>query len=91
LPEEIRISHILVKTKEEAEEILKELKEGKKFEDLAREKSRCPSAEKGGDFGVIKQDELVQNFNDTVFFLKIGEISEPVQTMEGWHIVMRTE
>jgi len=91
LPEEIRISHILVKTEEEAEEILKELKEGKKFEDLAREKSKCPSAEKGGDFGFIKQDELVENFNDAVFILKIGEISEPVQTMEGWHIVMRTE
>ena len=91
LPQRIRVSQILVSTKKEAEEILQELEDGASFSELAKEKSKCFSSEHGGDLGVINMGEFVKAFNDTAFVLEKGEISEPVKTMDGWHIIMRTE
>lgn len=90
--EQVRASHILVNTKEEAEALKKELDAGKSFEALARAKSRDEkSAEKGGDLGFFKKGEMVPEFESVAFGLKKGEISDPVQTQFGYHIIKLTD
>lgn len=78
--------HILVKHKEQAEEIMKQLKQGKKFADLARRHSTCPSGKKGGDLGEFRKGQMVPAFDRAVFQ---GETITPqlVKTKFGWHIV----
>jgi parvulin-like peptidyl-prolyl isomerase len=88
---EIKASHILVKTKEEAEEIIKELKDGGDFAKIAKEKSECPSKQNGGDLGYFGKGAMVPEFEKAAFALKVGEISKPVQTKFGWHVIKRTE
>ncbi len=88
---EIKASHILVKTKEEAEEIIKELKGGGDFAKIAKEKSECPSKQNGGDLGYFGKGMMVPEFEKAAFALKVGEISKPVQTQFGWHVIKRTE
>ena len=83
----VRARHILVSTKEEAEKILKELKKGAKFEDLARKYSKDGSKEFGGDLGYFTFDEMVPEFSKAAFALKVGEVSKPVKTEYGWHII----
>jgi len=83
----VRARHILVSTKEEAEKILKELKKGAKFEDLARKYSKDGSKEFGGDLGYFTFDEMVPEFSKAAFALKVGEVSRPVKTEYGWHII----
>ena len=85
--ERIRARHILVSTREEAEKILKELKAGAKFEDLARKYSKDGSKEFGGDLGYFTFDEMVPAFSKAAFALKVGEVSKPVKTEYGWHII----
>ena len=85
--ERVRARHILVSTKEEAEKILKELKAGAKFEDLARKYSKDGSKEFGGDLGYFTYEEMVPAFSKAVFALKVGEVSKPVKTEYGWHII----
>ena len=85
--ERVRARHILVSTKEEAEKVLKELNAGKKFEDLARKYSKDGSKEFGGDLGYFTRDEMVPEFSKAVFALKVGEVSKPVKTEYGWHII----
>jgi peptidyl-prolyl cis-trans isomerase C len=84
--EEIHARHILVATKEEAEEVAKKLKEGADFTTLAKEKSKDPSAE-GGDLGFFTRGQMLKPFEDAAFALQVNQISEPVQTQFGWHIV----
>ncbi len=88
---EIKASHILVKTKEEAEKIIKELKDGGDFAKIAKEKSECPSKQNGGDLGYFGKGAMVPEFEKAAFALKVGEISKPVQTQFGWHVIKRTE
>ena len=78
--------HILVKHKEQAEDILQQLKKGAKFQALAKKHSTCPSAKKGGDLGEFKKGQMVPAFDKAVFS---GEILTPllVKTKFGWHIV----
>ncbi|WP_413111775.1 peptidylprolyl isomerase [Thaumasiovibrio sp. DFM-14] len=78
--------HILVKHKEQAEDIMKQLKKGKKFADLARKHSTCPSGKKGGDLGEFRKGQMVPQFDKAVFQ---GETITPqlVKTKFGWHIV----
>ena len=84
--EEIHARHILVATKEEAEEVAKKLKEGADFATLAKEKSKDPSAE-GGDLGFFTRGQMLKPFEDAAFALDVNKISEPVQTQFGWHII----
>ncbi len=83
----VRARHILVSTKEQAEKILKDLKKGAKFEDLARKHSKDGSREFGGDLGYFTFDEMVPEFSKAAFSLKVGEVSQPVKTEYGWHII----
>ena len=88
---EVRASHILVKTQDEAKKLLDEIKNGKAFADAAEEVSLCPSGRDGGDLGFFKRGVMVKPFEDAAFSLKeIGEISEPVQTQFGWHLIQLT-
>ncbi|MDD7362791.1 MAG: peptidylprolyl isomerase [Peptoniphilus sp.] len=81
-------SHILVKTKEEAEAVKKELDGGADFAKLAKEKSiDKQSAENGGSLGEFTPGQMVKEFDDKVFSMKPGEISDPVKTQFGYHII----
>lgn len=88
-PARVLVRHILVETKEEAEAIVKELKEGADFEELAREKSiDTESGEEGGLIGYITEDApIVTSFRDAAFELDEGEVSDPVATPFGWHVI----
>lgn len=88
---EVRASHILVKSEDEAKKLLEEIKGGKSFADAAKEVSLCPSGRDGGDLGFFKKGVMVKSFEDAAFAMKeIGEISEPVQTQFGWHLIQLT-
>lgn len=88
---EVRASHILVKTEDEAKKLLAEINSGKSFADAAKEVSMCPSGRDGGDLGFFRRGVMVKPFEDAAFELKeIGDISEPVQTQFGWHLIQLT-
>jgi peptidyl-prolyl cis-trans isomerase C len=85
---EYHASHILVATKEKAEQLTKKLKGGAKFEDVAKAESTDNSKTNGGDLGWFTTARMVKPFGDAVKTLKKGEITpEPVQTQYGWHII----
>ena len=88
---EVRASHVLVKTRKEAVKIKKDIESGNiTFEEAAQKYSLCPSGQKGGDLGYFNRKQMVQQFADTAFDLKVGEISDPVGTQFGWHIIKTT-
>ena len=87
MPEQVRARHILVNSSEEAENILKELKNGADFIELAKEKSICPSASEGGDLGYFAKGQMVKEFEDAAFALDVGELSPVVETQYGYHII----
>ncbi|VAW16458.1 Foldase protein PrsA precursor [hydrothermal vent metagenome] len=89
--EELRASHILVATRDDAEKIKAELEAGRPFADLAKEKSTGPSGPKGGDLGYFTRGRMIKEFEDAAFALKVGEISDPVKTKFGWHIIKLTD
>jgi peptidyl-prolyl cis-trans isomerase C len=86
---EYHASHILVATKEKALQLIKKLKGGAKFEDVAKAESTDNSKANGGDLGWFTTARMVKPFGDAVKNLKKGEMTtEPVQTQYGWHIIM---
>ena len=88
---EVRASHILVKTEEEAKKLYDEIKNGKSFAELAEEVSLCPSGQNGGDLGFFGRGMMVKPFEDAAFEMEnIGDVSEPVQTQFGWHLIQLT-
>jgi peptidyl-prolyl cis-trans isomerase C len=84
--EEIHARHILVPTEDEAKAALARIKGGEDFAKVATELSKDPSAD-GGDLGWFTKDRMVPEFSDAAFKLKKGEVSEPVKTQFGWHII----
>ncbi|MBZ9603886.1 MULTISPECIES: peptidylprolyl isomerase [Phyllobacterium] len=85
---EVRARHILVKTKEEAEAIIKQLDGGAKFEDVAKEKSTDGSAAQGGDLGYFGPGQMVPEFDKAANALEVGQYTkEPVQTQFGFHVI----
>lgn len=87
----IRASHILVKTEEEAKKLLEEIKNGSDFAELAKEHSMCPSGQAGGDLNFFGRGMMVKPFEEAAFALKKGEVSEPVETQFGWHLIKLTD
>ena len=88
----VNASHILVNSSEEANEIIKDLKKGKSFEELAKEKSIDPgSKDNGGNLGVFPKGVMIKEFEDSAFELEVGEISKPVKTTFGYHIIKVNE
>jgi peptidyl-prolyl cis-trans isomerase C len=85
--EEVHARHILVPTEEEAKAILAQLKGGADFATLAKEKSKDPGAAEGGDLGYFTKDQMVPEFAEVAFKLDKGQLSDPVKTQFGWHII----
>jgi peptidyl-prolyl cis-trans isomerase C len=86
--DEVHARHILVKTEAEAKDIKAQLDKGAKFEDLAKAKSTdTGSAANGGDLGFFGKGQMVKPFEDAAFALQPGQVSEPVQSQFGWHII----
>ncbi len=85
--EEVRARHILVENEEEAKAIVDQLKAGGDFAALAKEKSKDPGASEGGDLGYFTKDQMVPEFADVAFKMYPGQISNPVKTQFGWHVI----
>jgi peptidyl-prolyl cis-trans isomerase C len=88
--EQVRASHILLKTEKEAQDVLSQLKAGGKFEDLARKYSVDPAGSKGGDLGWFGKGSMIPEFEKVAFALKEGETSGIVKTKFGFHIIRLT-
>ncbi len=85
---QVKASHILVEKEDEAQNILKKIEEGEDFSDLAKEYSTDPgSAAQGGDLGYFSKGMMVPEFEEAAFSLKSGEISKPVKSQYGYHII----
>jgi peptidyl-prolyl cis-trans isomerase C len=86
--DQVHAAHILVKTEDEAKDIVKQLQGGAKFEDLAKAKSLdTGSAANGGDLGFFQKGQMVKPFEDAAFSLDVGKVSDPVQSQFGWHVI----
>jgi peptidyl-prolyl cis-trans isomerase C len=85
--ERVRARHILVGSEKEAKDILARIEKGEKFEDLAKQYSLDGSKDYGGDLGYFTAPEMVPEFSKAAFELKVGELSPPVKTDFGWHII----
>lgn len=85
--QEVHARHILVATEGEAKDIEAQLKNGADFTTLAKQKSKDPGAAEGGDLGYFTKDQMVPEFAEAAFKLDKGQISEPVKTQFGWHII----
>ena len=89
---EIKASHILVKTEEEARAIIKALDEGADFAELAKEKSTDGAAANGGDLGFFGKGQMVPEFEEAAFGLENGKFTTtPVKTQFGWHVILKEE
>ena len=91
MPDQVHCAHILVKTEGEAKQILEDLQDGVSFSKLAEQKSLCPSGKNGGDLGSFGRGQMVKPFEKAAFALEKGQISGPVKTEFGWHIIKRLE
>lgn len=83
--------HILVKTEAECEALKKEILGGKKFADVAKAKSQCPSSEDGGDLGEFSPGDMVEEFDQIVFSAEVGKVHGPVKTEFGYHLIEITQ
>jgi len=96
-PEKVRVKNILIRVegdneeywtraRSQAEGLSNRLKEGSRFEDLAREYSQGSDADTGGDMGLIERGQMLAEIDEVIFDLKAGEVSEPVRTNLGYHV-----
>ncbi|MDD5326881.1 MAG: peptidylprolyl isomerase [Phycisphaerae bacterium] len=107
IPEQVRASHILITpdtsdpnadpnqtkaaAKAKAEELLKQIKDGADFAELAETNSKCPSSKQGGDLDFFGKGQMVPAFEEAAFALKTGEVSDVVETQFGYHIIKVTD
>lgn len=84
------VRHILVQHSYEAEDLLRKLKQGESFEELAKKYSKCPSAKSGGDLGILKSGQADEDFEEASISLSEGQSSpSPVRTKFGYHLILR--
>ena len=87
-PETASAKHILVDSEEKAKDILGKINAGEvSFEDAAKEHSTCPSKDAGGDLGTFGRGQMVPEFENAVFNMNNGEVSGPVKTQFGYHLI----
>lgn len=86
-PESVQASHILVEDEVKAQKVIDEMNEGLSFEEAAEKYSKCPSNAKGGDLGFFSKGQMVPEFEKAAFEMKPGEVSKPVKTQFGYHII----
>ena len=84
---QVHAEHILVKTASEAQQIKKNIDEGGSFEYYARVYSLCPSGANNGDLGYFGKGQMVREFEKAAFETPVGEVSKPVYTQFGWHLI----
>jgi len=87
-PESVHVRHVLVKTEDEAKEVLKRLKKGEKFAEIAAAVSTCPSKEEGGDLGWQPKGRLSKEVEDAAFSMKKGQVTGPVKSKWGYHVLL---
>lgn len=85
--ESVSAKHILVDTLEQMQEIKAEITNGMSFEEAAQKYSKCPSAAQGGSLGSFTRGRMVPEFEKAAFELQVGEISEPIKTQFGYHLI----
>lgn len=90
-PKSVNASHILVDSEKQADMISEKIKAGDDFAELAKEYSSCPSKNNGGNLGTFHSGQMVKEFDDAVFAMKENEISSPVKTQFGYHIIKLNE
>ena len=85
---EVRASHILVETEDQAKDIVKRIKAGEDFAKLATELSKDPgSGQQGGDLGFFTKERMVPEFSAAAFALAPGQVSDPVKSQFGYHVI----
>jgi len=89
--EQVRARMIVVKTEEEANQVREKLKKGESFAKLAEEVSLSPEGKKGGDLGFFGKGDMPKEFEDVVFSLPLGKLSQVIKTAYGYHIFMVVE
>jgi len=87
---QVRASHILVETEQQAQSLIEQVKNGANFADLARQHSRCPSGQQGGNLGMFGRGQMVPEFEQAAFDNPVGALVGPVRTQFGYHLVQRT-
>lgn len=87
----VHCAHILVKTLTEANNVKARLEKGEKFSDIAKQVSLCSSGKKGGDLGAFSRGKMVKEFEKCAFDLQRGQVSSPVKTQFGYHIIKRID
>jgi len=83
--------HILVPTAEVCEELKTRIAGGDDFADVAKEHSKCPSGQEGGDLGEFAPGQMVREFDEVVFKKELGQVHGPVKTEFGYHLIEITE
>lgn len=91
MSDKITASHILVDHEYEVRDMIKKIDDGKEFEELAKDFSKCPSGEAGGNLGEFGKGMMVPPFEDAAFALDVGQLSGPVRTQFGYHLIKRTK
>ncbi len=91
MADKVHCAHILVKTETEAKAAKARLDKGEKFGAVAQQVSLCPSGKKGGDLGTFTRGKMVKEFEKAAFALEKGQVSCPVKTQFGYHIIKRLE
>lgn len=89
MAEQIRVRHILVDHQYQLDDVKRKLDQGEAFEELAMKFSTCPSKRAGGDLGTFGRGRMVEDFEEAAFALKVGEVSGPVRTRFGYHLIQR--
>jgi parvulin-like peptidyl-prolyl isomerase len=87
---QVQASHILVEDLNTAVTLKQKIASGESFAMLAASHSKCPSGGHGGNLGSFGPGQMVKPFEDATFSLPVGEVSQPVQTQFGWHLIHRT-
>lgn len=85
----IKARHILVEQEFEAQDLIQKMSEGSTFEELAQKFSKCPSRARGGDLGEFGRGRMVPSFEEAAFALGVNEVSGPVRTQFGYHLIQR--
>jgi peptidyl-prolyl cis-trans isomerase C len=85
--QEVRARHILVETEDEAKAVQSQIKSGSDFAELAKQKSKDPGGSEGGDLGYFSKEQMVPEFANAAFKLENGQVSDPVKSQFGWHII----
>ena len=88
---QVRAKHILVESLNTAVTLKEKISMGEDFSALAKIHSKCPSGANGGDLGMFGRGQMVKPFEDVAFGSQVGQVSGPVQTQFGYHLIQRTQ